>query len=53
MGIAVLLSINISISFNFNLFNKQMTGVSRDLCVMNKNKHIYIIALRFAMSRLD
>ena len=32
------------IQFNFNLFNKQMTEVSRDLWVMNmnKNKHNYI-----------
>ena len=31
------------IFFQFNLFNKQMTEVSRDLWVMNmnKNKHIY------------
>ena len=34
---------NLTFNFQFNVFNKQMTEVSRDLWVMNKNKnkHIY------------
>ena len=31
------------LNFQFNSFNKQMTGISRDLWVMNKNKHIEYI----------